>query len=128
MVAFYTVIMAALAVGLWLQRRPEPGSRGRWRRRLGLPGPAPEPGWARLIVHVAGTMVGGYLLLMAVVILYYYAVARVSGPFLESAFTGCAMLIALVTPVFFAASWLTERCSQRDRGGRGPARGPGRGH
>ncbi len=82
---------------------------------------APGSGWARLIAHVAGTMVGGYLLLIAVVILYYYGVARVSGPFLESAFTGCAMLIALVTPVFFAASWLTER---RRRGQEHPRRPP----
>jgi len=65
--------------------------------------------WWRLARHVAGTMVGGYLLLMAVVILYYYLVARVGGAFIKSAITGCALLIGLVTPVFAAASWLTER-------------------
>jgi high-affinity Fe2+/Pb2+ permease len=53
-------------------------------------------------------MLGGYLLLMIVVILYYYLVARVGGAFIKSAFTGSALLIALVTPVFAAASWLTE--------------------
>lgn len=70
-------------------------------------------GWWRLARHVAGTMVGGYLLLMAVVILYYYLVARVGGAFIKSAFTGCALLLGLVIPVFAAASWLTERRRQR---------------
>jgi Family of unknown function (DUF6256) len=46
---------------------------------------------------------------MAIVILYYYGVARVGGAFIVSAFTGCALLIALSTPVFALASWLTER-------------------
>lgn len=40
-----------------------------------------------------GTAVGGYLLLMAVVIAYYYGVARVGGDFIQSAFTGTALLI-----------------------------------
>ena len=48
-------------------------------------------------------------MLMAVVILYYYGVARVGGAFIASAFTGCALLIALATPVFAIASWLAER-------------------
>jgi hypothetical protein len=65
--------------------------------------------------HYAGTAIGGYLLLMAVVILYYYGVARVGGAFIESAFTGCALLIALTTPVFALASWLAE--CRRQHGG-----------
>jgi hypothetical protein len=59
------------------------------------------------------------VLLMAVVILYYYGVARVAGNFLVSAFTGCAVLIGLSAPVFAAASWLAERRARR---------GPGRPH
>ncbi len=46
---------------------------------------------------------------MAVVVLYYYGVVRVGGAFIWSAFTGCALLIALSTPVFALASWLAER-------------------
>ena len=62
---------------------------------------------------MAGTAAGGYLLLMLVVIGYYYGVARVGGAFIESAFTGCALLIGLAAPVFAALSWLTERRRQR---------------
>jgi hypothetical protein len=87
----------------------------------------PRAGWLWLARRYAGTTIGGYLLLMAVVILYYYGVVRVGGAFVESAFTGCALLIALATPVFALASWLAER-----RGARrapplaGPIRDPGR--
>jgi hypothetical protein len=67
---------------------------------------------------VAGTAVGGYLLLMAVLISYYFGVAPVAGNFIESAFTGCALLIGLSAPVFAAATWLLERrrASRSDRG------------
>ena len=62
---------------------------------------------------MTGTVVGGYLLLMAVVVAYYYAVARVGPGFLDSAVTGTALLIGLAAPVFAAASWLAERLRRR---------------
>jgi hypothetical protein len=71
----------------------------------------PGPGWPRLAVKYARTVIGGYLLLMAVVVIYYFGVARVGGNFIESAFTGCALLVGLTTPVFFLISWLTTRRS-----------------
>jgi len=107
----YALLMAALAAGLVLLRR-----------RPAVPGEGPSPaasadgaagpvarGWLRLVRHVAGTAAGGYLLLMAVVVGYYFGVARVSGNFIEGAFTGCALLIGLSLPVFAAATWLAER-------------------
>jgi hypothetical protein len=109
MVAGYLIVMAALALGLRATVRP-----GKRVRRAGAgpgrPGRAP---WRRLAAHVAGTAVGGYLLLMLMVIGYYNGVARVGGAFIASAFTGCAMLIGLAAPVFAALSWLTERRRQR---------------
>ena len=51
---------------------------------------------------------------MAVVIAYYYGVARVAGDFITSAFTGTAMLIGIALPLWGTASWLTERRRQRD--------------
>lgn len=59
---------------------------------------------------IMGTLaVGGYLTLMAVVVLYYYG-------------TGCALLLGLSIPVFLAASWLAERTGRRP--GAGPIRRP----
>ena len=130
--------MGALGTGLWLLRRHgaaaavgsrpdlEPGAAGGGPDpEAGAAGGTPDPQagaaagpagtaggrphWLRLGRHYAGTAIGGYLLLMAVVILYYYGVARVGGAFIVSAFTGCALLIALATPVFLVASWLAER-------------------
>src|SRR5208283_3281488 len=89
------------------------------------PGPSPagsrrRSGWASLTWHVMGTVIGGYLLLQAVVVAYYYGVARVGPGFLESAVTGTALLLGLAAPVFAAASWLDERRgrnAQADRTG-----------
>jgi len=126
----YALLMGALAVGLLLVRRsarrtgtaqaPAQGSP----RAAAAAGPgdaAPRPAWQRLARHVLGTYVGGYLLLMAVDIGYYYGVARVSGNFIESAFTGGAMLIGLSVPVFLGLTWLSERrpARQPDTGAAG---------
>ena len=91
------------------------------RARATPPGPGQRTGWAALVRRVAGTVVGGYLLLMAVVVAYYFGVARVGPGFLESAVTGTALLLGLAAPVFAALSWLAERRARarardRDRG------------
>ncbi|MHB1876561.1 MAG: DUF6256 family protein, partial [Streptosporangiaceae bacterium] len=76
------------------------------------------PGWPALLRHGLSTAAGGYVLLVAVVVGYYYAVARVGGDFIDSAFSGTAVLIAIAVPVFAALSWLTEhRRVRRDRPG-----------
>jgi uncharacterized protein DUF6256 len=90
--------------------RPAGGASAAGRERPGGRLPIrPGPGWQRLIVHYASTAGGGYLLLMTVVVIYYFGVARVGGNFILSAFSGCALLIGLSTPVFFLATWLTVR-------------------
>jgi hypothetical protein len=111
MVAGYVILMGALAIGLVLLRRLT--AAGRAERRAGAIISRVRPGWGRLGAHVAGTAVGGYLTLMAIVISYYYGVARVASQFLQSAFTGCALLLAITLPVFGAASWLADRRQQR---------------
>lgn len=106
----YVLLMAALALGLRLSRRPRRPPPGRLGRRL------PDwfrHGWPRLLRHLAGTALGGYLLLMIVVIAYYYGVARVAGSFLDSAITGGLLLIGLSLPLFAGASWLTEQRLRR---------------
>jgi hypothetical protein len=73
------------------------------------PGSGQRTGQAALARQIAGTVIGGYLLLMAVIVGYYYGVARVGPGFLESALTGTALLLGLAAPVFVALSWLAER-------------------
>jgi hypothetical protein len=60
-------------------------------------------------LHVLSDALGGYLLLIAVAVLYYYGVAKVGGSFLASAITGSLLLLGISLPVFIAASWLTQR-------------------
>ena len=135
MIVGYALIMGALAIGLRIVQRSgkadgtadADGTAGS-RHPAGLPPTppatpegrvtdrsrllavaAPEPGWRRLAVFSLSTAVGGYLVLMAVIIAYYYGVARVAGNFVQSAFSGCAMLIGLAAPVFGVLSWLAAR-------------------
>jgi hypothetical protein len=103
----YVLLMGTLAAGLVLQRRNRPAAGGRTAEPGSLlPG---RRAWLRLIRHLAVTFAGGYLVLMAVVVAYYFGVARVGGNFLESAVTGCGSLLGLSAPLFLAASWLAER-------------------
>jgi hypothetical protein len=113
----YLILMVALASGLWLSRRF--ARSGQAVKPAGQPatGPRPwqRPGWPRLTAHLAGTFLGGYLVLMAIVFLYYYGVARVKGSFLDSAVTGCLLLMGLALPLFLAASWATQHWSRDAR-------------
>jgi hypothetical protein len=112
MAAGYLILMSALALGLRLLYRPR-ATRGRQPPGAGPAGSRRDGSRAGLPRRVAGTVVGGYLLLMAVVVAYYYAVARVGPGFLTSAVTGTALLLGLAAPVFAAASWLAGRMPRR---------------
>ena len=111
----YVILMVVIAVGLWAQRR---------RAAAGLPSARltgrRDHGWRALILHVLTDAVSGYLVLMAVVVLYYYGVAKVGSNFLESAFSGSALLLAIALPLYFVASWLTQRATRRPSPPRDP--------
>jgi Family of unknown function (DUF6256) len=113
MAAGYLILMSALGFGLRRLYRSRGtrsgGVEGPDGRRTTPPGPGQPTGWAGLVRRVAGTVVGGYLLLLAVVVAYYFGVARVGPGFLEDEVTGTALLLGLAAPVFAALSWLTER-------------------
>ncbi len=113
MAAGYLFLMSMLGFGLRLlyrpRRAPSAADEPPDPARATPPGPGPRTGRAALLRQVAGTVVGGYLLLMAVVVTYYSGVARVGPGFLESVVTGTALLLGLAAPVFAALSWLTER-------------------
>ncbi|MHB1593404.1 MAG: DUF6256 family protein [Streptosporangiaceae bacterium] len=147
MLGGWLILMAVLAIGLRLSmratREPRQGSTREPRQgsQRGAAGPddrarADDPadlagptdpagssraglGWPAVVKHGLATAAGGYVLLVAVVVGYYYAVARVGGDFIDSAFSGTAVLIAIAIPVFAALSWLTEhRRARRERLGR----------
>ena len=121
MLAGDLLIMTALGAGLHLLARPKAGDRRGGSPAAERPedtGPVAgsRRGWLALARRVTGTAAGGYLLLMAVVIAYYYGVTQVAGDFITSALTGTAMLIGLALPLWGAASWLTERRRRRGSG------------
>jgi hypothetical protein len=135
----YVLLMGALAIGLRISRRSsarrgaaDAGSAAGQARPASSQPAEPDlqeaaaehgfrpgrlnltarvkPGWRRLAVHSLAMAVGGYLVLMAVIISYYFGVAPPNGGnFVESAFSGCAMLLGLAAPVFLALSWLAYR-------------------
>jgi hypothetical protein len=115
----YLILMVVLAVGLRSQRR---------RAAAGLPSTRltgrRDHGWRALILHVLTDAVGGYVLLVAVVVLYYYGVAKVGSNFLDSAVSGSALLLAIALPLFIAASWLNQRAATRRLTQRGATRRP----
>ena len=138
MSAGYLILMSALGFGLYRLYRPRgappgaeppPGQGEQPEQAPATPpgtapatppgrapatpaGPGQRTGRAALARKIASTVIGGYLLLMAVIVAYYFGVARVGPGFLESALTGTALLLGLAAPVFVALSWLAER---RDR-------------
>ena len=70
--------------------------------------PAARGRRSALIQQLASTAIGGYLLLMLLLV-GYEGVARPPGHFLASAATGTALLVAVAVPALLAASWLVER-------------------
>lgn len=111
MLTGYLLVMGYLAVGLRMLRR-QPARPARDVRRRGWPG---------LIRQVAGTAVGGYVMLMIVVVGYYQGVAGLGGE-VTSAFTGAATLLGISLPVFFVVSWVLVRLGY----GKAASRRPGR--
>ncbi|RST00411.1 hypothetical protein E2C00_01885 [Streptomyces sp. WAC05374] len=107
MLAGYLAVMAYLGLGLLILGR-RPAAR-RWvpARRL-LPVSA-KHGMRAFVRQVLGTAIGGYVLLMLVVVGYYQGVAHLGGAFLASAVTGAATLIGISVPLFLLASWFATR-------------------
>ncbi len=123
----YVLLMGFLAVGLRMLRRSAPGSDP---RRLSRAAARPSRGWLRLIRHLAATAAGGYVVIMAILVIFYvatdYSKASVLESTLSSGASGTALLVAIGAPVFLGLSWLTERWRQRaaSRDGDGKAETP----
>lgn len=117
MLVGYLLVMGYLALGLRILRRHrvryEQANRldpRRARRFALVPG---KRGWRGLMREVVRTAVGGYLLLMVVVVGYYQGVARAGGGLLLSAVTGAGLMVGIALPLFFVASWAVDRRRQK---------------
>jgi Family of unknown function (DUF6256) len=116
MVVGYLLVMGALATGMRILRRSGPAVTG-GGRRAAKPGAAGETAplsWPRLVRHLLTTEIGGYVVLMVVIVGYYFGVHSVHA-LVQSAISGCGLLLGLSTPVFLALSWLDERRHRRRR-------------
>ncbi|RMI39592.1 hypothetical protein EBN88_14460 [Streptomyces triticirhizae] len=103
----YVLLVATLALGLARARR-ERGERSGRR------------GWAALAWRVAETVLGGWAVLVVVLLGYYYGLADLGGGFLVGGLAGSAALLAIALPLFALASWGWERAGARRRAaGRG---------
>jgi hypothetical protein len=128
----YVILMGVLAAGLRVQRRDairareqdaagtEKSADAGAAREVGPGGRTPgvvarrvPAGWPRFAVQICATALAGFVLLLAVDVIYYYGVARVAGQFIESAVTGGLLLIGISLPLFGAASWLYFRWRHR---------------
>jgi Family of unknown function (DUF6256) len=113
----YVLLMGFLAAGLTMLRRSAPGSDP---RRLSRAAARPDRGWLRLARYWAATAVGGYVVLMAIIVIFYvatdYSKASILESTLSSAATGTALLVGISVPVFLGLSWLTQRWRQRADG------------
>jgi hypothetical protein len=120
----YALLMGFLAVGLAMLRRSAPGSDP---RRLSRAAARPDRGWLRLARYWAATAVGGYVVLMAIIVIFYaatdYSKVSILESTLSSAATGTALLVGISVPVFLGLSWLTQRWRERAPSGEGDANG-----
>ncbi|MFJ8535439.1 DUF6256 family protein [Streptomyces sp. NPDC093591] len=106
MLTGYLLVMGYLGLGLLILRRRPAES---WRpAQRSAPATAGQR-WSALVRRVVGTAIGGYLVLMAVVVSWYQGIAQLGGGFLLSAVTGAALLIGITLPLFFLASWAASR-------------------
>jgi hypothetical protein len=119
----YVLLMAMLlAAGPGLRRsrpRMAPYRYGAVRGRTPLGALEPEhgsrrAGWPRLLTHLLITAMGGYVLFLAIVLIYYFGLGGKSARFLRDAFLGGAWLtFCIAVPALMAAAWLEDRLRTR---------------
>jgi len=101
----YLLLMAMLLVGG--RRSRPPVSRSPEHR----PGRA---GWPRLFTYLVSTAAGGYVLFLAIVLIYYLALGGKSAHFLRDAVFGGAWLgFGIAVPALMGGAWLEHRLGAR---------------
>jgi len=106
----YALTMTALGLALWASAR-------RGRGRNGANEPPERRGWPAFYRYLLGTALGGWATLMAIVLLYYVAIAGQGRAFLRAAFTGTALMaFGIGVPSLLLIAWAVDlRRRRRDR-------------
>ncbi len=97
------------------------------RRRVGGPGNHEEeqggdvptdlaPGWGHLVRYLAGTVLGGYLVFLSIVVVFYFVLGGEDREFIRQALVeGSFLTVTLVVPAFLLFSAVAELWSDRGR-------------
>jgi len=100
----YALFLAAMAAAYGHRRRPH--REGRTSR----PSTGSPPSPARLLRYLVTTVVAGYVLFLAIDVLYYVGVGGQPLSFLRQAVTGGAWLaFGVALPAFFVLGWFEDR-------------------
>ena len=71
---------------------------------------APAAVWPRLLRHVLATAAGGYVLFLAIVLIYYFVLGGETARFIRNAVLGGAWLaFGVAVPSLLIAAWLEDR-------------------
>jgi hypothetical protein len=112
-VASAFVVFVALLVAYHRARRARGGRTSPWR----VAARAAEPRWPHLLRYLAGTMVGGYLFFLAIVVVFYFVLGGEEPSLITDALVGGSALAFLIAgPAFLVFSWLVERPGRSRRG------------
>ncbi len=108
----YVLVLAAL-FGYRRSRRRHRASAADDGARKKSPS---SPGWRDLVRYVLATAAGGYVLFLAIVVVFYPVLGRQDRTFLlEALREGSLLAFAIVVPGFLLISWLYERPWARPR-------------
>ena len=119
----YLLLMAMLLAAGRQGERPRarmaPYRYGAIRARTPLGSREPEHGpgparWSRLLAYLLTTAAGGYVLFLAIVLIYYFTLGGESARFVRDAvFGGGWLAFGIAIPAFMAAAWLENRLGPR---------------
>jgi hypothetical protein len=105
-VASAFLVFVALLVAYHRARKAGRGTSPRLRRGRRVA----DPGWPHLIRYLAGTMAGGYLFFLAIVVVFYFVLGGEQVSLITDALLGgSALAFLIVGPAFLLFSWLAER-------------------
>ncbi len=106
----YLVVMSILLAHRWDRRRR--AAQGRPDEPIAIRGWPPT--WAGLTRYLLATALGGYVVFIAVILLYYFALGGENLTFIRDALTGGVWLgLGIAVPGLLFLGWVEERIGKR---------------